>query len=72
MFTIGSFRVIGPRMRLFGRDAEFEAFQRVVIAAQQRHPIRVLSYCVLSNHWHFVVWPEADGQVVPAHASSAK
>ena len=21
-------------------------------------PIRILSYCVLSNHWHFVVWPE--------------
>ena len=34
-----------------------------MIEAHQRHPIRILSYCVLSNHWHFVVWPEADGQV---------
>jgi hypothetical protein len=48
-------------MRLFGRDAEFEAIQRVLIEAHQRHPIRVLSYCVLlSKHWHFVVWPAAD------------
>jgi putative transposase len=22
-----------------------------------------LSYCVMSNHWHFVVWPEHDGQL---------
>jgi hypothetical protein len=34
-----------------------------VIEALRRDPIRMLSYCVLSNHWHFVVWPENDGQV---------
>jgi REP element-mobilizing transposase RayT len=50
-------------MRLLGLDADFEAFQRVMIEAQRRHPIRILSYCALSNHWHFVVWPERDGQV---------
>ena len=51
------------RMHLFGKNADFEAFQWVMIEAHQRHSIRILSYCVLSNHWHFVVWPEADGQV---------
>jgi putative transposase len=51
------------KMHLFGGDADFEAFQRVTIEAHQRHPIRILAYCVLSNHWHFVVWPDADGQV---------
>jgi putative transposase len=50
-------------MHLFGKDAGFEAFQRVMIEAHRRHPIRILSYCVLSNHWHFAVWPDADGQV---------
>lgn len=28
-----------------------------------RHPLRILAYCVLSNHWHFLVWPRADGEV---------
>ncbi len=51
------------KMHLFGKDADFEAFQRVMIEAHQRHPIRILSDCVLSNHWHFAVWPDADGQV---------
>ena len=51
------------RMHLFGKEADFEAFERVMIEAHKRHPIRILSYCVLSNHWHFVVWPTAEGQV---------
>ena len=55
-------RAVG-KMHLFGKDADFEAFQRVMIEAHQRHPIRILSYCVLSNRWHFAVWPDADGQV---------
>ncbi len=55
-------RSVGKR-RLFGQDADFAAFQRIMIEAHQRHPIRILSYCVLSNQWHFVVWPKADGEV---------
>ena len=34
-----------------------------MVLAHERQPIRILSYCVLSNHWHFVVWPEHDGQL---------
>ena len=48
---------------MFRKDADFEAFERVMVEAHQRQPIRVLSYCVMSNHWHFVVWPEHDGQL---------
>jgi putative transposase len=48
---------------MFGKVADHEAFERVMIEAQERHPIRILSYCVLANQWHFVVWPEKDGQL---------
>jgi putative transposase len=51
------------RMHMFREDADFEAFERVMVEAHQRQPIRILSYCVLSNHWHFVAWPEHDGQL---------
>ena len=50
-------------MRLFRSDEDFEAFRRVMVEAYRRHPLRILAYCVLSNHWHFVVWPKTDGQV---------
>ncbi|MGB3127679.1 MAG: transposase, partial [Pseudomonas sp.] len=26
-------------------------------------PMRVCAYCLLSNHWHFVLWPENDGDL---------
>ncbi len=51
------------KAHLFGRDEDFQAFQRVMVEAHSRHPIRILAFCVLSNHWHFVVWPQADGEV---------
>jgi hypothetical protein len=50
-------------MHLLRKNANFEAFQHDVIKVLRRDPIRMPSYCVLSNHWHFVVWPETDGQV---------
>jgi putative transposase len=48
---------------MFRTEADYRAFEEVMIEAHVRHPIRVLAYCVLSNHWHFVVWPEEDGQL---------
>jgi putative transposase len=50
-------------MHIFRKAAEFEAFERVMVEAHQREPIRILAYCILSNHWGFVVWPERDGQL---------
>jgi putative transposase len=55
-------RAVG-RMVMFRRDADFEAFEGIMQEAHELHPIRILSYCLMSNHWHFVVWPERDGQV---------
>jgi hypothetical protein len=33
------------RTHPFGRDADFEAFRRVMIEAHRRHPIGILSCC---------------------------
>jgi putative transposase len=51
------------RLPLFRKDADYEAFERVLTEAHERVPVRILGYCVLSNHWHLVVWPEHDGQL---------
>ena len=51
------------KLHLFGKDADFEAFQRVMIEAHQRHPIRSCPIASCPIHWHFAVWPDADGQV---------
>lgn len=29
----------------------------------KKRSMRILSYCVMPNHWHFVLWPEKDGDL---------
>jgi REP-associated tyrosine transposase len=51
------------RLPLFQKDADYEAFERVLAEARERHPMRLLAYSLMPNHWHLVLWPEKDGQV---------
>jgi putative transposase len=45
------------------REKDFAAFEKLLIEAHQRHPIKLLSYCLMGTHWHFVVFPENDGDL---------
>lgn len=51
------------RMKLFLRDADFEAFERIIAKTLETRPMRILSYSLMSNHWHMVLWPERDGDL---------
>ena len=46
------------RQTLFEAAEDYEAFERVLEQAHQREPMRILSYCVMPNHWHLVLWPQ--------------
>jgi putative transposase len=48
---------------LFRKQADYEAFERIMIEAHQRCPLRILAWCLMRNHWHFVVWPHEEGEV---------
>ena len=47
------------RLTLFRKREDFEAFERVLEEAHERLPLPILSYCLMPNHWHFLVWPPA-------------
>jgi putative transposase len=51
------------RMRLFLKDADFEAFERILERTLETRPMRILAYSLMSNHWHMVLWPEHDGDL---------
>jgi len=51
------------RSRLFRKAGDYDAFERVMIEAMGKHPIRLLGYCLMPNHWHFVLWPEEDDSI---------
>ena len=55
-------RAVG-RARIFGKTRDYEAFEEVLAQAKRRLPMRVLAWCVMSNHWHFVLWPHGDGDL---------
>jgi putative transposase len=48
------------RMPIFTKDEDFIAFETVLEEAVARTGTRLLSYCVMGNHWHLVVWPRED------------
>jgi putative transposase len=56
------------RWPLFDKPSDYEAggyeaFERVLAEAQQEHAVALLAYCVMPNHWHLVVVPQADGDL---------
>ena len=51
------------RLRLFKTDEDFLAFERALVETHQKHPLPLLAWCLMGNHWHFVVRPEEDGDV---------
>jgi len=48
---------------LFRKEEDYAAFERVLLEAYGRQPTRILAWCLMRNHWHFVVWPKRDGEL---------
>ena len=48
------------RMQLFEKEGDFQAFERVLQDTLKLAPMRICAYCLMSNHWHFLLWPEHD------------
>ena len=46
-------------LTLFENDFDYAAFERVLVEALTRVPIRVLAFCEMPNHFHFVLWPRS-------------
>lgn len=44
-------------------DADHHVFEQVLVETLQRIPLRILAYCVMTTHWHFVAWPRLTGEL---------
>jgi putative transposase len=45
------------RRQLFFTDADYEMFEQLVSTTYRRIPLRIFTYQLMPNHWHFVVRP---------------
>jgi putative transposase len=48
---------------LFDKEADFYAFEEVLILALEQRPIPLLEFCLMGNHFHLVVQPANDQQL---------
>ena len=55
-------RAVG-RATIFEHSSDFLAFESVLREASDWLPMRLLAFCLLSNHWHLLVWPDKDGDL---------
>ena len=47
--------------RIFFKDADYEAFERIVAEALEKFPVELFAYQWMNNHWHMVLSPRKDG-----------
>ena len=51
------------RARIFASDGDYSAFMKAMADALDVVPMRILAWCLMPNHWHLVLWPNADGEL---------
>ena len=49
--------------QIFSKDEDYAAFERVLCETLESLPMRMLSYAIMPNHWHLVLWPRRDGDL---------
>ena len=43
------------RLPIFETDGDYAAFEKVLGEAHERVAMRMVSYCLMPNHWHLVL-----------------
>jgi len=51
------------RLRIFRREDDFLAFEKILADAVAMFSMRLCGYCILGNHWHLLLWPRGDGDL---------
>jgi putative transposase len=51
------------RSTVYHDSSDYDSFVDLMIRASGRIPMRILSYCLMPNHFHLVLWPYGDGDM---------
>ena len=51
------------RLRIFRKEADFLAFEQILAEGIEYFQMRLCGYCLMSNHWHLLLWPRGDGDL---------
>lgn len=48
------------RQQIFNTDKDYQHFESILEEAKELTDMRILSYCIMPNHWHLVLYPHTD------------
>lgn len=48
------------REQIFKKESDYQDFVKILVEAKEKYPMRILSFCLMPNHWHFILYPERD------------
>lgn len=48
---------------IFNKEKDYRAFEMILEQAKERYPVRIFSYQIMPNHWHFCLSPKNDGDM---------
>jgi putative transposase len=51
------------KMILFEKSQDYQSFEAILEETLRVRPMRICAYCLMPNHWHFLLWPERDGDL---------
>lgn len=51
------------RVQIFYTDADYKHFESLLLEGVALVGMRLLSYCIMPNHWHLVLYPRSDGDM---------
>ena len=51
------------RKKIFRKDADYEAFERIVAEGLERFSVELYAYQWMPSHWHMVLSPQLDGEM---------
>jgi putative transposase len=51
------------RQTIFQGPSDYKAFVKILAEGLVKIPMRLTGYCLMSNHWHLLLWPYNDGDL---------
>ena len=51
------------RQTIFRGFADYQTFEKILAEGLLKIPMRLTGYCLMSNHWHLLLWPYNDGDL---------
>ena len=52
------------RAKIFNTDDDYQLFEAILEEGVERTGMRILAYCIMPNHWHLVLHPKYDGDLI--------